>query len=435
MSGDDKPAKDVVATKDDKASVKDTATKDTKDVKDSDTKGAAKNATKTKDAKDSKDDDEEGDVPPVPPRKDSEDGAPGNVPAKPQRPPSPFSQTLTSLKDAFPDADTNVVRAVAVASGNNLENAFNGMLALTDDTVRPIEVVPAAAASATPRGQARRKTQIEEDEELARKLAQEFNRPPRGYTSSRTRHSTSSAYSGRYDDERPQQPQRSFLDDDLPEIRENLQKGFEETKTKVSAWYSNFKKRLDGEEGTPGFFGALGQSPRNSNELRGYDGPGSGGAPRRSGDGDRRRRYYDRDPAEIDDDFRGISLRDDTEPERTPPRPPRPGAKPRQVSAFGDEAPATTGSKGGRDNSTSKSSSKWEPLTQVPAEPVGDKDPFFIGDSDEDEEDDKPLATLKDDSKSDSKADSKSDSKADSKSDAKSDAKSKDDKDSKDESK
>ena len=42
--------------------------------------------------------------------------------------------------------------------------------------------------------------------------------------------------------------ERSFFDDELPEIGRNIQQGFFETQKKVNSWITTFKKKIDGEE-------------------------------------------------------------------------------------------------------------------------------------------------------------------------------------------
>lgn len=49
-------------------------------------------------------------------------------PPKPPRPMSPEQQAQNTLIEAFPDIDTNVVKAVLVASGGKVEPAFNALL-------------------------------------------------------------------------------------------------------------------------------------------------------------------------------------------------------------------------------------------------------------------------------------------------------------------
>lgn len=372
--------------------------------------------------------------PPTPPPKDDTEDAP----PPPPRPASPFTQAINTLKEAFPEVDSKVVRAIVVASQGNMDSAFNGMLALNDDSFKPESIyfdasarlggaggAPGLPGRPGPRDSGSERRQIEEDEALARKLAQEFDR--RGSRASSGRRDTGrdrnrdrdhvynhgqyrrpeggrysgTNYSGRYDDDRPEEPERSFFDDDLTEIRDSLQKGFEETKEKVSGWMTNLRKRIDGDGTQPGLFGnSLGnsstsagrysQSPRDSYDDR-------SGMPR-SEMGNGRRRMYDNDHSEIGDDFQGIRLRDETdyEPPRMPSRRSQQASnRPRAVSALGDEPdspPAEVKPSSATRDSAANKNSKWEPLSTVAPEPT-DKDAFFIGDSDEDE--DEVLSTKK----------------------------------------
>lgn len=102
--------------------------------------------------------------------------------------------------------------------------------------------------------------------------------------------------------------------DDLPVIRDNIRKGFEDTQTKVNSWVQNLKKRWDGdemEEEQPGRSYSQGYR-----QGYGEDQIYSGGA-RRSGDLGRRsgdRERYDADPQLLDDNFAALELRDSEGP-------------------------------------------------------------------------------------------------------------------------
>lgn len=54
--------------------------------------------------------------------------APPAAPPKPLRPLSPMQQNKVVLKEAFPSVDDNVIEAVLIASGGNIEPAFNALL-------------------------------------------------------------------------------------------------------------------------------------------------------------------------------------------------------------------------------------------------------------------------------------------------------------------
>ena len=55
-------------------------------------------------------------------------------PTKPPRPLSPHAEAEKTLKEAFPDTDAKVIKAVLMASGGNVERAFNALLGMRSDT-------------------------------------------------------------------------------------------------------------------------------------------------------------------------------------------------------------------------------------------------------------------------------------------------------------
>jgi hypothetical protein len=68
------------------------------------------------------------------------DAAPPKVPSaeeaappKPPRPLSPQQQAENTLKEAFPNIDAAVVKAVLTASGGHVEPAFNALLGTSAD--------------------------------------------------------------------------------------------------------------------------------------------------------------------------------------------------------------------------------------------------------------------------------------------------------------
>ena len=147
-------------------------------------------------------------------------------------------------------------------------------------------------------------SQLEADELYARQLAEHYdnvgayeNRTSnRGQNDGRTR---AQQQEGWNQDDR----EHSFLDDDLPVIRDNLRKGFLETQTKVNSWITNLKKKIDesfdeSEEG------------QQQQRQQGQQGPPfrrPGENSRRSGDYDR----YDADPEVLSDDFAGMKFSSD----------------------------------------------------------------------------------------------------------------------------
>jgi hypothetical protein len=155
-------------------------------------------------------------------------------------------------------------------------------------------------------------TQLEADEQYARQLAEHYGGAAAyepGYAprmssrgdpypqTSRGRQQTGLKPNEMYEEE------HSFLDDDLPIIKENLKKGFLETQNTVNGWITNLKKKIDGVDD---------DGPSSSSQPN-YS---SGNAPyrsRRSGDGRQSGDYnrYDADPHVLGDDFAGIQLNDD----------------------------------------------------------------------------------------------------------------------------
>jgi hypothetical protein len=224
-------------------------------------------------------------------------------PPQPPRPVSEQQQHLQMLREAFPIVDLAVIKAVLTASGGRIEQAFNALLQMTDpdaaqtEEEHPPPPPPRPAVAAAPT------TQLEADELYARQLAEHYQNvgeyeartSSRGQGGPRQRQQTGLKPNEMYDRE------HSFLDDDLPVIRENLRKGFQETQTKVNTWFTNFKKKLDeqfdegeNDEHTQGGGGAFaGRPSRDPN--------------RRSADYDR----YDADPELLSDDFAGMKFNSD----------------------------------------------------------------------------------------------------------------------------
>jgi hypothetical protein len=352
---------------------------------------------------------------PLPPPKD-------DPPPKPTRPLSQREQNENTLKEAFPTIDAAVVKAVLTASRGEVEPAFNALLGMSDPDAANIEAPPAKPPR--PTGQPTKMTQLEADELYARQLAEHYSgadsqqRPPR--TSSRyNEHLPGSRVGKPGANPNPDDvPWRSFIDgernprvqpslgdrvsshwtplDDLPEIRDNIKKGFLETQSTVNKWLGNWKKKLDGEDGGEGF------SSQPARPAQGYSQQSYG---RRSGDARRSADMsrYDADPTVIGDDFSKLELRDS---EGAPKKPARPLANPdlfrsssgsRKVS-FQDGPPeeikdkemyGSASTTPARPTSANKSS-KWQPLSTVEPSPVTDNDPFSLEDSDE-EKDAKPI--------------------------------------------
>lgn len=161
---------------------------------------------------------------------------------------------------------------------------------------------------AAPRGGSTPQSQLEADEQYARQLAEHYSGGYAPRTSSR-------GQSGQRDQrERPVMPKpnddpygenHSFIDDELPMIKENIRKGFLETQTTVNGWIKTLKKRIDGEDDDDEEDRRQQgrSSSQNNQQYRS----------RRSNDGRRSGEYnrYDADPQVLSDDFAGIQLNND----------------------------------------------------------------------------------------------------------------------------
>lgn len=203
--------------------------------------------------------------------------------------------------------------------------------------------------------------------------------------------------------------------DDFQEIRQNIEKGFNQTKDKIVGFLGDFMKKMDGE---PDKYDQYGnevhdrQHFRPSQSSQQYASRRSAET-RRSADHNR----YDNDNRVLGDDFEALELRDDegkfshmltsyilytdhlsTAPANqrsnrplanpdlfkpTPVSPPQSGpvdevdALYRNPSPNGQQTGVTGNKSGGK---------KWQPLTSIAPNPEADEhDPFSLGDSDEED--------------------------------------------------
>ncbi|KAK4162271.1 hypothetical protein QBC43DRAFT_322159 [Cladorrhinum sp. PSN259] len=327
-------------------------------------------------------------------------------PPKPPRPVSEAQQHQQTLKEAFPSIEMTVIKAVLTASRGQVEPAFNALLEMTDPEAAEQDVPPPppprpTAAPVGPTSTDR--AQLEADERYARQLAEHFenvgayesrtsNRGYGGAPAPRGRQQTGIRPPSSDDDR-----EHSFLDDDLPVIKESLRKGFVETQTKFNSWFTDIKKKinetLDEQEDDGRAHGSssfIGRPTRDQGPVR------------RSADYDR----YDADPELLSDDFAGMKFRNDGTPvmqnQRTfnsnpnvfRPPPPSKSPKPsdgRRV-AFSDRvedidaynaSPKVKPSDAADAQTSAAKSSKWQPLSAVEPSPIADNDPFSLGDSDD----------------------------------------------------
>lgn len=237
----------------------------------------------------------------------------GAPPPKPPRPVSQAQEHEQMLKEAFPTVDLAVIKAVLSASAGHVERAFNALLQMTDpDAVQAdIPPPPPPRPVAEPTGPTSTNlSQLEADELYARQLAEHYenvgayeartaNRAAqRGPSPGMPRGRQQTGLTpnpNQYDQDR----EHSFLDDDLPVIKESLRKGFVETQSKVNTWFTNLKKKIDEQF-----------DEEEHNEQGGsssFTGRPSRDPTRRSNDYDR----YDNDPELLSDDFAGMKFNSD----------------------------------------------------------------------------------------------------------------------------
>ncbi|KAF1846466.1 uncharacterized protein K460DRAFT_339721 [Cucurbitaria berberidis CBS 394.84] len=340
--------------------------------------------------------------PPPPPSKSPKAGvrfteAATEIP--PQKPPRPVDAQLeaqNTLVEAFPGVDSNVIKAVLVASGGKVEPAFNALLSMSDPNFKAEEAPPPKPPRPQPR------SQLEQDEIYARQLAEHYQTQggQGGYGSRTQGEGPRRQQTGL----RPNEPERehSFFDDDLPEIRKNIEQGFKDTQKTVNKWITNFTKKLDGEPdeydryGNPAAPHGRDSSqgppqrqnfgPSQSEQLYGIR---KSAEQRRSADHNR----YDADNRVLGDDFAQLELKDnDGQPRSnrptanpnlfkpTPAAPPQSGPVDEVDALYRNPSPSnqnTQGKSGGK---------KWQPLTSIAPHPeVEDHDPFSLGDSDDED--------------------------------------------------
>lgn len=251
--------------------------------------------------------------PPVSPISPSSPATSEAAPPKPPRPATEQQKNEAILKEAFPGIDASVIKAVLIASGGRIDPAFNALLAMSDpdavahqqdDDDDELSPPPQPPRPTTQNAQ----SQLEADEAYARRLAEYYESAAyeaRTANDGSGRDLPGSRVGGRPGGRgtglKPNElSERSFIDDDLPEIQEQLKKGFQETQVKVNGWFKDLKKKFDEQ-----FDEAEGSSSQQGAQR--YGAGGSGESSRRSRDYDR----YDADPEMLSDDFAGMKLHGD----------------------------------------------------------------------------------------------------------------------------
>ncbi|XXG97148.1 hypothetical protein Hte_003443 [Hypoxylon texense] len=323
--------------------------------------------------------------------------------AAPPKPPRPLTEQQKNeliLKEAFPNIEAPVIKAVLAASGGQIDPAFNALLGMSDpDAVQNEPEREQAPPPPPPRPTGPRSpmTQLEADELYARQLAQHYDNVG-AYEARTTNRSPSGQYRRQETGLKPNEMydrDHSFIDDDLPIIKENLRKGFLDTQVKVNSWFTNLKKKIDGE-----YDEEEDETQPSKHQRHGPLGRRSGEGSRRSTDYDR----YDADPQVLSDNFADMRLHPDGRSSQDRPtgnpslyRPPPPSTSPRPDSrkvAFKEsvedidqyDASPRIPPKDSTTTPPPGKQSKWQPLSSVDPNPISDNDPFSLGDS-EDEKD------------------------------------------------
>lgn len=230
---------------------------------------------------------------------------------------------LLTLTNAFPQVDEAVVAAVLTASGGHLERAFDALLGMSDPDYQPEPLVSSRSFS-TNEENTKAQEQIHADELLARQLASQSRYPAISHA--------------RMQNNVRESPEHSFIDDELPIIKENIIQGYNETKVKVSSFINNIRNQyIQKTQVNEPTRATLSHSTTDSARN------------------DRASAQFDTDPdavAVIDDDFEQLHLEDNSNASGTSKLTPHP-----------------------------EEQSRWQPLGSK--HPSGRKSPFELGDEDE----------------------------------------------------
>ncbi|POS87932.1 hypothetical protein EPUL_000191 [Erysiphe pulchra] len=293
------------------------------------------------------------------------------------------------LIEAFPSIDLAVVKAVLRASGGLIEPAFNALLGMSDpeaaqeSSINPPTSQPAAVTGvgSTPL------SQLEADERYARQLANQYRYSDRSAASESSRNNPRGELAPGSGRSQNIQEERSFLEDDLPIIKDNLKKGFLETQNKVSNWITLLKKKIDGDDDDDDTH----QNHGSTSRVNKFNDGG-----RKSDDFS----PYDADPQVLGDDFAGIQMHSDGTLASQTNKTDKPQLKsiPMHSKTSYDYQTSLNISPLKENDSLKTSSnyepqsaskqSKWQPLSKIEQNPVSeaDNDPFSLGDSDDEKE-------------------------------------------------
>lgn len=309
----------------------------------------------------------------------------GSVPPpKPKRPLSAREEAKKNLKDAFPTVEDSTIEAILIASSFKLEPAFNALLYLSDPSAIKFDEVPTFEEQAPPTPR-RQLSQLEQDELLAKRLDEEYNKNQRRRHRHRQQQGQQQYPGGQQqqrgsrrrgadgaplDSDTDDDVLTNFVEKDLPQIKEQFSKNLEETKSKFNNWVSGWKKQY--QETTEEW------NARNR----------GGSSSNRGGNRGSQRRYeFEDDPEEVDvREFHGISLgNNDDEDGDKPKLPNRNRSQSTDLYGTPKHGQSTTSA-----TTTNTGGKKWEPLQTKAPEPIkstkndDDDDDFLLSDDDED---------------------------------------------------
>lgn len=223
------------------------------------------------------------------------------APPQPPRPLSPKQQIKKQVSEAFPTIEEKYIQTVLIASNYNLESSFNALLYLSDPSSVDLNELE-AEAEAPPLPS--RKSQLEQDELLAKQLDQQYNKPR-----AHRRHRQHSQDEQRdqqsqderlYDDDEDDNIISNFVEKDLPVIKEQFNKNLEMTKSKLNTWVSSWKQQYQqsSEE--------LNNKRINAARVRNSNATAAATAGNNSNN---KKDLFDEEPQEIDiNKFQSISL-------------------------------------------------------------------------------------------------------------------------------
>jgi hypothetical protein len=250
-------------------------------------------------------------------------------PPRPSRPLTPRQEALKNLKDAFPSIEEKLITTVLIASSYQLERAFNSLLYYSDpDSVQIDDLVEEPPVATARPGLPQRPSQLQQDELLAKQLDEEFNRKERRRAERRQHRQRSTegprASNQNFEDDDDSDVFTNFVEKDLPQLKQQVSKNLEETRTKINGWVSGWKKNFSQEQETL-------QNQRGGQQ-------GSRQSTRRQ-----QPHHFEDDPEELDlQKIHGISLNDNS-----------PGTQEDDLDLY-----------------SSSKGKKWEPLKGTKPEPI-----------------------------------------------------------------